>query len=81
MYRHFDLRLGWRSGVKVYHHFDPRLGDCIWGEPAVCIAGQLGRKSRCEPFEAAIGSKMESGLSAQRIYQDLVEEKGFGDSY
>ena len=41
----------------------------------------LGRKSRCEPFEAAIGSKMEAGLSAQRIYQDLVEENGFLGSY
>ena len=52
--------------------------EIVFGrEPAVSIAGQLGRKSRCEPFEAAIGSKMESGLSAQRIYQDLVEEKGF----
>jgi hypothetical protein len=56
--------------------------EIVFGrEPAVCIAGQLGRKSRCEPFEAAIGSKMEAGLSAQRIYQDLVEEKGFGGSY
>ena len=44
-------------------------------------AGQVGRKSWCEPFETAIDSKMESGLSAQRIYQDLVEEKGFGGSY
>jgi hypothetical protein len=50
-------------------------------QPAVSIAGRLGRKSRCEPFEEAIGSKMEAGLSAQRIYQDLVEEKGWGVSY
>ena len=50
-------------------------------EPAVSIAGRLGRKSWCEPFEAAIKSKMEVGLSSQRIYQDLVEEKGFAGSY
>jgi hypothetical protein len=26
-------------------------------------------------------AKVEVGLSAQRIYQDLVEENGFSDSY
>jgi transposase len=50
-------------------------------EPAESIAGRFGRKSWCRPFEEAIGSKMEAGLSAQRIYQDLVEEKGFAGSY
>ena len=49
--------------------------------PTVSIVDRLGRKSQCEPFEAAIDSKMEAGLSAQRIYQDLVEEKGFLGSY
>jgi hypothetical protein len=29
----------------------------------------------------AIMAKVEVGLSAQRIYQDLVEESGFTDSY
>jgi len=29
----------------------------------------------------AILAKVEVGLSAQRIYQDLVEENGFADSY
>ena len=28
-----------------------------------------------------IGAKVEVGLSARRIYQDLVEENGFADSY
>ena len=55
----------------------PGSQSVVEREPAVSIAGHLGRKSRCEPFETAIGSKMEAGLSAQRIYQDLVEEKGF----
>jgi transposase len=50
-------------------------------EPAVSIAEGLGRKSWCEPFGAAIELKMEAGLSAQRIYQDLVEENGFLGSY
>jgi hypothetical protein len=39
------------------------------------------RKSECEPLAEAILAKLEVGLSAQCIYQDLVEETGFADSY
>jgi hypothetical protein len=34
-----------------------------------------------EPLVEAILAKVGVGLSTQRIYQDLVEEKGFADSY
>jgi len=37
--------------------------------------------SRCEPFREVIGAKLEEGLSAQRIYQDLVCEHGFVAKY
>jgi hypothetical protein len=51
-------------------------------KPAISIAGTgAGRRSRCESFAELIAAKVEVGLSAQRIYQDLVEEKGFSDSY
>src|SRR4029077_11058053 len=40
-----------------------------------------GRKSQCEPLAETILAKIEVGLSARRIYQDLVEENGFADSY
>ena len=40
-----------------------------------------GRASECEPFRAVIVAKLELGLSAQRIYQDLVAESGFAGSY
>ncbi len=40
-----------------------------------------GRKSRCEPLAESIRAWMEAGLSAQRTYQDLVEECGFAGSY
>ena len=43
--------------------------------------GHSGRKSRCEPLAGPIAGKVEAGLSAQRIYQDLVEESGFEGSY
>jgi transposase len=37
--------------------------------------------SRCEPFRAIILAKLEHGLSAQRIYQDLVQAHGFEAKY
>ena len=51
-------------------------------KPAISTAGNgVGRKSQCEPLVEVIIAKVEVGLSAQRIYQDLVEENGFTDSY
>ena len=48
---------------------------CAEGPPAV------GRPSDCAPWRAAIQAKLELGLSAQRIHQDLVAEHGFTGSY
>src|SRR5467141_4890142 len=51
-------------------------------KPAISTAGNgVGRRSQCEPLAEVIRAKVEVGLSAQRIYQDLVEENGFTDSY
>ena len=51
-------------------------------KPAISTAGTIaGRKSQCEPLAEVILAKVEVGLGAQRIYQDLVEENGFADSY
>ena len=51
-------------------------------KPAISTAGNgVGRKSQCEPLAEVIRAKVEVGLSAQRIYQDLREENGFTDSY
>ena len=51
-------------------------------KPAISTVGNgVGRKSQCEPLAAVIKAKVELGLSAQRIYQDLVSENGFTDSY
>ena len=38
-------------------------------------------RSACEPFREMILAKLEQGLSAQRIYQDLVDEHGFDQKY
>lgn len=40
-----------------------------------------GRPSQCDVHAGYITARVEGGLSAQRIYQDLVSEVGFGGSY
>ena len=51
-------------------------------KPAISIAGMgAGRRSRCEWLAELISAKLEAGLSARRIYQDLVEQNDFRDSY
>ncbi len=51
-------------------------------KPAISIAGiGAGRRSRCEQFASIIEEQVETGLSAQRIYQELVASHGFSDSY
>lgn len=53
-------------------------GDSNW---AISTPGSGGRRSACEPFRKNIEAKLESGLSAQRIWQDLSEKKEFTASY
>ena len=81
MHHHFDPGSGEQSGSKCTTISIPGSESVVGRKPAVSIADHLGRKSRRAPFEAEIGLKMEAGLSAQRIYQDLVEENGFLGSY
>ena len=50
--------------------------------PAISPTGSKpGRVSHCESFETVIQAGLEGGLSAQRIYQDLVSEQKFVGSY
>ncbi|HET8564535.1 MAG TPA: IS21 family transposase [Candidatus Binatia bacterium] len=42
---------------------------------------QPGRTSHCDPFKDLINQKLDEGLSAQRIWQDLVSDNGFTGSY
>src|SRR6266581_1899302 len=51
-------------------------------KPAIPPAGSKpGRVSQCEPFKGAIEAGLDRGLSAQRIYQDLVAEQKFEGGY
>jgi transposase len=49
-------------------------------KPAIPTHGS-GRQSSCLPWLEQIEAAVALGLSAQRIYQDLVSEHGFGGSY
>jgi IS30 family transposase len=40
-----------------------------------------GSRSLCGPFREQILAKLDQGLSAQRIFQDLVAEHGFAGQY
>src|SRR5438270_981524 len=46
-------------------------------------SGRLGphQTSLCEPWRDIIVAKLEGGLTAQRIYQDLVSDHGFAGKY
>jgi transposase len=57
------------------------LPDMPAGPPVPTAAPPAGRPSDCAPWRAVIEAKLELGLSAQRIYQDLVAEHDFTGSY
>jgi hypothetical protein len=51
-------------------------------KPAISITGVgAGCRSHCAALAEVIAAKVEVSLSARRIYQDLVEQNGFKDSY
>jgi IS30 family transposase len=51
--------------------------DCD-SKPAIVPAGsKLGRTSQCAPLSEVIKQGLLAGLSAQRIYQDLVTDHAF----
>ena len=47
----------------------------------VALGLRPGPPSRCAPFALEIEAAVQAGLSAQRIYQDLVREHGFQGAY
>ena len=45
------------------------------------IPRPASQTSECEPFREVIKDKLDRGLTARRIYQDLVSEHGFSAKY
>lgn len=63
---------------------DSKQAIPITGSVAVEMApvrSKAGRQSLCDPLREMIIGKLEAGLTAQRICQDLVSEQGFAGSY
>ncbi len=61
---------------------EPATSSVSDSNPAISPAGsKSGRLSHCEPFKGTIQAGLERGLSAQRIYQDLVIEQKFEGGY
>ena len=51
------------------------------GKLPVISKGARGKRSACEPYREIIEKKLAKGLTAQRIYQELVIEHGFSHKY
>ena len=49
--------------------------------PAGTSTADAGRQSQCAPLAEVIESKLDAGLTAQRVYQDLRLEHGFAGAY
>ncbi len=56
----------------------PLLEDLVFIESS---GRSPGRPSQCDPFRDLIKKKLDDGLSAQRVWQDLAYEQGFTGSY
>jgi transposase len=52
-----------------------------FSKPAISLTGSTGRQSLCLPWQEKIEAAAMAGLSAQRIYQDLVCDHQFEGSY
>ena len=59
----------------------PDTGQAQALKPRQAVDAGAGRHSDCNAWRAVILAKLDEGLTAQRIYQDLVGEHGFTGSY
>ena len=50
-------------------------------EPSIASAPKTGSRSLCVSFHETILKKVEQGLTAQRVFQDLCHEHGFSGKY
>ena len=50
-------------------------------KPATAPTGSEASQSACQPYHELILAKLDLGLSAKRIHQDLVEEEDFAAGY
>jgi transposase len=72
----YERELGSNPATEAPPGFD--AGEITAADPPEPVPGS---QSQCEPFRAVILAKLDQGLSAQRIYQDLVADHGFREKY
>jgi transposase len=53
----------------------------VESKPAISPAGIVGRPSLCRPYHEFVRTSIETGLTAQRIFQDLRNDHGFAGAY
>ncbi|MFH1220393.1 MAG: IS21 family transposase [Candidatus Eisenbacteria bacterium] len=85
------LKRGWSHRriareLGVHRETVARYERLRGSKPAISTPGSgppvpYGRKSHCDPFVDLIRFKLDQGLGAQRIFQDLRAETGFTGSY
>jgi transposase len=57
------------------------VADLFVAAEVSVLDSRSGRASECLPWRDVIVTKLDLGLSAQRIFQDLVAEHGYAGSY
>ncbi len=88
------LELGWsyrrierETGVRreTVARYDPKRppkpAKVSTGSTSKPASVYLGSSSVCEPYRDYINKALDKGLTAQRIWQDLREDYGFGYAY
>lgn len=77
-----------RKTVRKYLSDDPKCTISTTGKSGeveskgtISTTGKIGRQSKCTPHDTFIREGLKKGFSAQRIHQDLQEDKGFEGSY
>jgi transposase len=71
----------WFDGGQTPVQIDPLSTPGSGQIDPLSTAGKMGRKSLCDDHETLVRSKVEAGLTAQRIHQDLRAEVAFAGSY
>lgn len=74
---------GGAAGVKIGQppncSAEAKIGQAPLGSELIAVV--LPTASLCEPLRPIIEAKLAAGLTAQRIFQDLVREHGFSAKY
>ena len=74
-----QLRATANAATNPAHGSDEVIVANAASNPA--IGARPGPASLCAPFATEIEAAVAAGLSAQRIYQDLISEHGFHGGY